>query len=133
EGVRGGSIRSSSGEPFELVISIGIGGSDLGPAMAVQALRQYTEGAPRVAFVSNIDGCELHDLLEPATAARTLFIVCSKTFTTLEALTSGRTARAGVRERVGQGCVREDCAAVSVNSAAMDGFGVHPEYRFPMW
>src|SRR6185437_993250 len=57
EGVRGGSIRSSSGEPFELVISIGIGGSDLGPAMAVQALRQYTEGAPRVAFVSNIDGC----------------------------------------------------------------------------
>lgn len=133
EAVRSGSIRSSSGEPFELVISIGIGGSDLGPAMAVQALRQYTEGAPRVAFVSNIDGCELHDLLETATAARTLFIVCSKTFTTLETLTNARTARAWVLERLGQASLPQHFAAVSVNSAAMDAFGVHPEYRFPMW
>ncbi|HLK71503.1 MAG TPA: glucose-6-phosphate isomerase [Steroidobacteraceae bacterium] len=133
EGVRSGSIRSSTQEPFELVISIGIGGSDLGPAMAVQALRQYTQGAPRVAFVSNVDGCELHDLLETATAARTLFIVCSKTFTTLETLTNARTARAWVLERLGQAALPQHFAAVSVNTAAMDAFGVHPEYRFPMW
>ena len=133
ERVRRGAIRSSSGEPFELVISIGIGGSDLGPAMAVQALRPYTDGAPRVAFVSNIDGCELSDLLESATAARTLFIVCSKTFTTLETLTNARTARAWVLERLGQVALPQHFAAVSVNTQAMDAFGVHPEYRFPMW
>ncbi|HTT06075.1 MAG TPA: glucose-6-phosphate isomerase [Steroidobacteraceae bacterium] len=133
EAVRGGSIRSSTGEPFELVISIGIGGSDLGPAMAVQALRPYSGGAPRVAFVSNIDGCELSDLLETATAARTLFIVCSKTFTTLETLTNARTARAWVLARLGQAALPQHFAAVSVNTAAMDAFGVHPEYRFPMW
>ena len=133
ERVRNGSIRSSSGEPFEFIVSIGIGGSDLGPAMAVQALRQYTEGAPRVAFASNIDGCELADLLESATAARTLFIVCSKTFTTLETLTNARVARAWVIERLGQAALPQHFAAVSVNTAAMDAFGVHPEYRFPMW
>jgi hypothetical protein len=82
DAVRGGTIRSSKDLPFNLVINIGIGGSDLGPAMAVRALRPYTREAPRVEFVSNVDGCELADLLEQADPARTLFIICSKTFTT---------------------------------------------------
>ncbi len=103
ERVRGGSIRGSAGQPFELVVSIGIGGSDLGPAMAVQALRQFTAGAPRVAFVSNVDGCELADVLETADAARTLFIICSKTFTTLETQTNARTARAWGARAAGAG------------------------------
>jgi glucose-6-phosphate isomerase len=133
EGVRSGSIRSSAGQPFNLVVSIGIGGSDLGPAMAVQALRPYCAPSPRVAFVSNVDGCELADLLPQADAARTLFIVCSKTFTTLETLTNARAARAWVLERLGSAAVPAHFAAVSVNTRAMDEFGVHPEYRFTMW
>jgi len=76
------------------VVNIGIGGSDLGPAMAVQALRAFTGGAPRCEFVSNIDGCHLAEVLQDADPNTTLFIVSSKTFTTLETRTNARTARA---------------------------------------
>ena len=133
EDVRQGRIRSSAEQPFTLVVNIGIGGSDLGPAMAVEALRAYTQGAPRVAFVSNVDGCALSDLLESADPARTLFIICSKTFTTLETLTNARMARSWIQQRLGKQAVPRHFAAVSVNAAAMDEFGVHPDYRFAMW
>jgi glucose-6-phosphate isomerase len=133
EAIRGGSIRGSGGKPFELVVSIGIGGSDLGPAMAVLALRQFTGGAPSVRFVSNVDGCELADALEHADPARTLFIICSKTFTTLETLTNARTARSWVARHLGETALPQHFAAVSVNTRAMNEFGVHPEYRFTMW
>jgi glucose-6-phosphate isomerase len=133
EGVRGGGIRGSQGDAFNLVVNIGIGGSDLGPAMAVEALRQYTDGAPRIAFVSNVDGNRLADVLAEADAARTLFIVCSKTFTTLETRTNANTARAWVQEQLGDEAVPEHFAAVSVNAPAMDAFGIHPDYRFAMW
>jgi len=133
EDVRQGRIRSSAEQPFTLVVNIGIGGSDLGPAMAVEALRAYTRGAPRVAFVSNVDGCGLSDLLESADPARTLFIICSKTFTTLETLTNARLARGWIQQRLGEKAVPRHFAAVSVNAAAMDEFGVHPDYRFAMW
>ncbi len=92
--VRDGRIVGSAGKPFTLIVNIGIGGSDLGPAMAVLALEQFTTGAPRVEFVSNVDGCHLYDVLKDADAATTLFIVASKTFTTLETLTNAKTARA---------------------------------------
>jgi glucose-6-phosphate isomerase len=133
EGVRSGSIRSSSDQNFTLVVNIGIGGSDLGPAMAVLALKQFTAGAPSVAFVSNIDGCQLADVLEHADPERTLFIICSKTFTTLETLTNARAARAWILQRLGAKRLPQHFAAVSVNARAMDEFGVHPEYRFAMW
>ncbi|MDE2250246.1 MAG: glucose-6-phosphate isomerase [Gammaproteobacteria bacterium] len=133
EGVRSGAVYSSSDQPFSLVINIGIGGSDLGPAMAVEALRQYTAGGPRVACVSNVDGCQLADLLALADPARTLFIICSKTFTTLETRTNALAARAWLRARLGAAAVPAHFAAVSVNARAMDEFGVHPEYRFAMW
>ncbi len=133
EAVRGGRIRSSSGAPFSLVVNIGIGGSDLGPAMAVEALRPFTAGAPHVAFVSNVDGCQLADLTASADPARTLFIICSKTFTTLETLTNARTARAWIAQALGEPAVPQHFAAVSVNEPAMNAFGVHPEYRFAMW
>jgi glucose-6-phosphate isomerase len=133
EGVRGGSIRGSTAEPFRLVVNIGIGGSDLGPAMGVQALHAFTAGAPRCEFVSNIDGCHLAQVLEAADARSTLFIVCSKTFTTLETLTNARTARAWLVGKLGERAVPQHFAAVSVNTRAMDEFGVHPEYRFNMW
>jgi glucose-6-phosphate isomerase len=133
EAVRSGGIVGSSKRPFTLVVNIGIGGSDLGPAMAVEALRQFTAGAPTSAFVSNVDGCHLADVLESADPQTTLFIIASKTFTTLETLTNARTARAWLAEKLGEHAVREHFAAVSVNHRAMDEFGVHPEYRFQMW
>jgi glucose-6-phosphate isomerase len=133
DAIRSGRIRSSSGAPFSLVINIGIGGSDLGPAMAVEALRPYSKDAPRVAFVSNVDGCQLADLTASADPARTLFIICSKTFTTLETQTNARAARAWIAGALSEQAVPQHFAAVSVNEAAMNAFGVHPEYRFAMW
>lgn len=133
EHVRAGTIRSSSNEQFTHVVHIGIGGSDLGPAMGVEALHEFTSGAPRCDFVSNVDGCRLADVLASANPATTLFVVASKTFTTLETLTNARTARAWLAGKLGERAVREHFAAVSVNHEAMDAFGVHPDYRFQMW
>jgi glucose-6-phosphate isomerase len=131
--VRSGKILGSSRKRFTLVVNIGIGGSDLGPAMAVKALKPFTAGAPACEFVSNIDGCRLNDVLERADPHTTLFIICSKTFTTLETLTNAQTARAWIAQHLSEQAVREHFAAVSVNQKAMDEFGVHPEYRFQMW
>jgi len=133
EDVRLGRIRSSSDASYSLVVNIGIGGSDLGPAMAVQALKPFAQGAPQVAFVSNVDGCQLVDVLENADPARTLFIICSKTFITLETLTNARAARSWIQQRLGEKAVPQHFAAVSVNAGARDEFGVHPDYRFAMW
>ncbi len=133
EGVRGGVVRGSGGAPFRTVINIGIGGSDLGPAMAVEALHPLTRDAPRVRFVSNVDGTDLANVLEDADAASTLFIVASKTFSTQETLANARTARAWIAARLGEAAVPAHFAAVSTNAAAMDAFGVNPNYRFVMW
>src|SRR5262245_35076949 len=133
EGVRGGVIKGSAGAPFDLVVNIGIGGSDLGPAMAVEALHPLTRGAPVVRFVSNVDGTDLANALEGADAARTLFIVASKTFTTQETLANARTARAWLAGKLGEPAVPAHFAAVSTNAQAMDAFGVNPNYRFVMW
>jgi len=99
ESVRDGVVRGSGGASFTTVINIGIGGSDLGPAMAVQALHPFTRNAPRVLFVSNVDGTDLANALEGADAARTLFIVASKTFSTQETLANARSARRPTRAR----------------------------------
>jgi len=133
EAVRSGAVRGSEGEAFELVVNIGIGGSDLGPAMAVEALRPFSADAPRIAFVSNVDGCRLADVLAAANPARTLFIVCSKTFTTLETRTNAETARGWLAAALGAPAVPTHFAAVSTNTAAMDVFGIHPDHRFTMW
>ena len=131
--VRDGRILGSGGKPFTLIVNIGIGGSDLGPAMAVLALEEFTKGAPRVEFVSNVDGCHLYDVLKDADAATTLFIISSKTFTTLETLTNAKTARAWLVGKLGESVVTKHFAAVSTNHKAMDAFGVHKDYRFQMW
>jgi glucose-6-phosphate isomerase len=133
EGVRSGAIVGSAKQPFRLVVNIGIGGSDLGPAMAVEALHEFAGGGPACAFVSNVDGCHLADVLAAADPRTTLFIVASKTFTTLETLTNARTARAWLKAELGEQAVRDHFAAVSVNHEAMNEFGVHPDYRFQMW
>jgi glucose-6-phosphate isomerase len=136
--VRNGAIigsgrGGSAGMPFDTVINIGIGGSDLGPAMAVEALHPLTRGAPRVRFVSNVDGTDLANAIEDADPARTLFIVASKTFSTQETLANARSARAWLAGRLGEAAVPAHFAAVSTNAQAMDVFGVNPNYRFMMW
>ncbi|HET9475004.1 MAG TPA: glucose-6-phosphate isomerase [Steroidobacteraceae bacterium] len=131
--VRDGTIRGSAGTPFDTVINIGIGGSDLGPAMAAEALHPLTRDAPRVRFVSNVDGTDLANALEDADAARTLFIIASKTFSTQETLANARTARAWLAAALGEAAVPSHFAAVSTNAEAMDAFGVNPNYRFMMW
>jgi glucose-6-phosphate isomerase len=131
--VRSGAIRGSGGQSFATVINIGIGGSDLGPAMAAEALRTATPGAPDVRFVSNVDGTDLANALDGADAARTLFIVASKTFTTQETLANARSARAWLVSRLREADVPAHFAAVSTNAQAMDAFGVNPNYRFVMW
>ncbi len=133
ESVRQGRIRGDGGAAFRTVVNIGIGGSDLGPAMAVQALRNFRDGGPRVEFVSNVDGCALSDLLGELDPSTTLFVVASKTFTTQETMANANAARAWVLDRLGAAAVRAHFAAVSVNAPAMDAFGVHPDYRFRMW
>jgi glucose-6-phosphate isomerase len=118
---------------YDRVVNLGIGGSDLGPAMAVQALKAFATPVVKVEFVSNVDGCALHDVLESADPARTLFIICSKTFTTQETLANAETARQWVAKHCGVDQIPEHFAAVSVNAQAMDAFGVHPERRFKLW
>ncbi|MEZ5512789.1 MAG: glucose-6-phosphate isomerase [Steroidobacteraceae bacterium] len=131
--VRDGTVRGSSGEPIDLVVNIGIGGSDLGPVMAVNALQPYVRGGPRVAFVSNVDGTDLAEVLQSANAARTLFIIASKSFVTQETFANASSARAWLANKLGEAAVPAHFAAVSTNAKAMDAFGVHPDYRFKMW
>jgi glucose-6-phosphate isomerase len=124
---------------YDRVVNIGIGGSDLGPAMAVTALKDYSRvvnkgrSHPKVFFVSNVDGCALADVLAEADPARTLFIVCSKTFTTQETMANAHTARRWVVAALGESAVARQFVAVSVNASAMDDFGIDPPRRFTMW
>jgi glucose-6-phosphate isomerase len=133
QGVHTAKRKSATGARFTDVVSIGIGGSDLGPAMAVSALKPYHTGHLRCHFVSNVDGTQFADLAEVLDPARTLFIICSKTFTTQETLANARRARAWVAEKLGEAAVRAHFAAVSTNAAAMDEFDVASDARFEMW
>jgi glucose-6-phosphate isomerase len=131
--VHEGARCGATGERFTDVINIGIGGSDLGPAMAVEALRPFATGHVRCHFVSNVDGVQLADLANALDPARTLIIVCSKTFTTQETLANARLARGWIAARLGEAAVPKHFAAVSTNAGAMDAFGVGQDARFAMW
>ncbi|MBS0373469.1 MAG: glucose-6-phosphate isomerase [Proteobacteria bacterium] len=131
--VSGGERLGATGKRFTDVINIGIGGSDLGPVMAVEALKSFASRSPRVHFVSNIDGVQFADLATQLDPASTLVIVCSKTFTTIETLTNAQLARDWIVARLGESAVPRHFAAVSVNHAAMNEFGIAPDARFTMW
>ena len=131
--VHDGRITGHTGKRFDTVINIGIGGSDLGPVMAVEALARYRRPGLRFHFVSNIDGCELADAIAASNPESTLVIVCSKTFTTLETMTNARRAREWIAGSLGEGALPRHFSAVSVNQKAMDEFGVGPVLRFTMW
>jgi glucose-6-phosphate isomerase len=131
--VHEGEIRGFTGERLTEIVNIGIGGSDLGVVMASRALREYWRPGMRFHSVSNIDGTQLADLKKELDPKSTLFVVCSKTFTTLETLTNAETAREWIVDRLGSGAVRHHFAAASTNHQAMDRFGINPEFRFGFW
>jgi glucose-6-phosphate isomerase len=133
EGVHGGRIHGATGKAFTDIVNIGIGGSDLGIVMATEALAKFRHRNLRLHCVSNIDGVQLADVLEEVDAARTLFVVCSKTFTTLETLSNAKIARQWIVDRLGEGAPARHFAAVSTNSKAMDAFLIPPQNRFTMW
>ena len=132
--VRGGEWKGYTGRPIRDVVNIGIGGSDLGPRMVVRALRPYGEGGPRVHFVANVDATELAETLEGLDPAATLFVIASKTFTTLETLTNARSARAWLVERLGsEAAVARHFVAVSTNREAVAAFGIDIDNMFGFW
>lgn len=118
---------------YSTVVNIGIGGSDLGPAMVYRAFGGLGGSVPAVLFVSNVDGCAMSDVLRTADPSKTLFIICSKTFTTQETLANAQMARDWVVDRLGSESIAEHFAAVSAHSAAMGAFGIHPSRQFVMW
>jgi glucose-6-phosphate isomerase len=131
--VHAGRLTGATGERFTDVVNIGIGGSDLGPAMATAALAPYDAGLLKTHFVSNVDGTQFADLVPLLDPASTLVVVCSKTFTTQETLANAKRVREWLAGRLGEPAVPRHFAAVSTNHAAMDAFGVGPDARFAMW
>ncbi len=133
EGVHGGRVRGVTDQTFTDVVNIGIGGSDLGVVMVNEALARYRHPGITLHCVSNIDGSQLADVLSKVNAASTLFVVCSKTFTTLETLSNAKIARQWLVDQLGDDAVSRHFVAVSTNDQAMDAFQIAPENRFTMW
>jgi glucose-6-phosphate isomerase len=132
--VRGGEWRGHTGRPIRNVINIGIGGSDLGPVMAYEALRHYSARELGFRFVSNVDGTDFVEATRDLDPAETLFIVCSKTFTTLETMTNARTAREWVLSALGEeAAIAKHFVAVSTNAEGVSEFGVDTDNMFGFW
>jgi glucose-6-phosphate isomerase len=132
--VRSGRWLGHTGRPIRNVVNIGIGGSDLGPAMAYQALLPYSDRSRTFRFVSNVDGADIAEATRDLDPAETLFVVCSKTFTTIETLTNARTARAWLLDALGgQAAVARHFVAVSTNAEKVAEFGIDPANMFGFW
>ncbi|MBR7793504.1 glucose-6-phosphate isomerase [Undibacterium sp. FT147W] len=134
DAVRGGHWRGYTGKAIRTIVNIGIGGSDLGPQMACIALAPWSQKNLSLHFVSNVDGRHVADALANADPETTLFVVASKTFTTMETLTNARTAREWM---LAHGCpaeqIRQHFVALSTNVKAAADFGIAPENVFPFW
>ena len=126
-----GERKSSMGQAFTDVVNIGIGGSDLGPAMITEALTYYKNHL-NVHFMSNVDGDHVMEVLKKVNPATTLFVVVSKTFSTQETLTNATTAKQWLVDALGTAAVGDHFVAVSTNLAAIDAFGIQSENVFPM-
>ncbi len=134
--VRSGAWLGATGRPVRNVVNIGIGGSDLGPAMAYEALRDFSDRSRSFRFVSNVDGTDLWEATADLDLAETLFIVSSKTFTTLETLTNARSARdwlLGKLGSAGEEAIKHHFVAVSTNEAEVAKFGIDPANMFGFW
>ncbi len=130
--LRSGELRGATGARIRDVVNIGIGGSDLGPRMVCTALAQDVDG-PRPHFVANVDGAELHPLLQRLDPATTLVVVTSKTFTTQETLANARRARTWIVDALGEAAVSAHFAAVSTNTDAVRAFGIAEDRMFGFW
>lgn len=132
--VRSGPWTGHTGARITDVVSIGIGGSDLGPAMAVAALEPYSDDGPRVHFVSNVDGAHIGQTLRRLDPATTLFVIASKTFTTQETMANARTARAWFMDHAKDDAhIARHFVAVSTNDTEVRHFGIAPEQMFVFW
>jgi glucose-6-phosphate isomerase len=132
KGVRNGDLRGATGKKITDVVNIGIGGSDLGPVMATLALAPFHDG-PRLHFVSNIDSAHIADTLKLVEAESTLFIVASKTFTTIETMTNAATARKFVADALGEKAVKHHFCAVSTALDKVAAFGIAEDRVFGFW
>ncbi|MFF1419609.1 glucose-6-phosphate isomerase [Streptomyces sp. NPDC058280] len=133
--VRSGEWTGHTGRPIKNVINIGIGGSDLGPAMAYEFLRSFTDRDLTVRFVSNVDGADLHEAVRDLDAAETLFIIASKTFTTIETITNATSARDWLLTELqdGQEAVAKHFVALSTNAEKVSDFGIDTANMFEFW
>ncbi|MFJ9325501.1 glucose-6-phosphate isomerase [Streptomyces sp. NPDC101230] len=133
--VRAGEWTGHTGKPIKNVVNIGIGGSDLGPAMAYEVLRSFTDRSLTVRFVSNVDGADLHEAVRDLDPAETLFIVASKTFTTIETITNATSARDWLLTelRAGQDAVAQHFVALSTNAEKVEEFGIDTANMFEFW
>ena len=129
DAVRSGAASGATGKKITDIVNIGIGGSDLGPAMATLALAPYHDG-PRAHYVSNVDGAHIHDTLKPLDPETTLFVIASKTFTTIETMTNAATARKWIEQALGTAAVTKHFAAVSTALDKVAGFGIAPDRVF---
>src|ERR1700723_2827693 len=133
--VRSGAWKGHTGKRIRNVINIGIGGSDLGPVMAYEALKRYSERSMTFRFVSNVDGTDFAEAVQDLSAEETLFIISSKTFTTLETMTNAHTARTWLLDGL-QGdpkAIAKHCVAVSTNTAEVAKFGIDTDDMFGFW
>ncbi|WP_371656925.1 MULTISPECIES: glucose-6-phosphate isomerase [unclassified Streptomyces] len=135
ERVRSGAWTGHTGKRIKNVVNIGIGGSDLGPAMAYEALRSFTDRGLTVRFVSNVDGADLHEAVRDLDAAETLFIIASKTFTTIETITNATSARDWLLTGLsaGQDAVAKHFVALSTNAEKVADFGIDTANMFEFW
>src|SRR4051812_8447092 len=132
--IRSGSWKGHTGRPIRNVVNIGIGGSDLGPVMAYEALRHYSDRNLTLRFVSNVDGTDFAEATRDLDPAETLFIVSSKTFTTLETMTNAHTARNWLLETLGdKSAIAKHFVAVSTNADAVGEFGIDVMNMFGFW
>jgi glucose-6-phosphate isomerase len=134
EAIRTGTWRGYTGKPIRNVVNIGIGGSDLGPVMAYEALRHWSTRAMKFRFVSNVDATDLVEATRDLDPSETLFIVASKTFTTLETMTNATSARAWLLQGLGDArAVAKHFVALSTNTAKVVEFGIDPTNMFEFW
>ncbi|MDG9715188.1 glucose-6-phosphate isomerase [Streptomyces sp. DH24] len=134
--VRSGEWTGHTGRPIKNVVNIGIGGSDLGPAMAYEVLRAYTDRSLTFRFVSNVDGADLHEAVRDLDPAQTLFVVASKTFTTIETVTNATSAREWLLDGLGDGgqeAVAKHFVALSTNAEKVAAFGIDTANMFEFW
>ena len=133
DSVRSGAHRGATGERITDVVNIGIGGSDLGPAMAYQALRAYRDPNITCHFVSNVDPADIIDVLSHVTPEKTLFIIASKTFTTAETMINAEYARTWIVHHLGDSAIGAHFAAVSTAEQLADDFGIQRQNVFGFW